>query len=219
MRPIEISPTLSYIENLYASEDVVLQQIRERLVNANRWGVNIGATEGKTLQFLMRLARVEKAVEIGTLFGYSAVWMARALPANGHLYTIERDHESARQAKKAFEDAAVTDKVSLCEGEALDCLANLVSKGPFDLVFIDANKSAYVEYLDWAIANVKTGGLIIADNTLLGGHVIHAEKPESLSNRQYHGMREFNTRLANDKEFISVILPTGEGLSVAIKLN
>ncbi len=217
MRPIEISPTLSYIEGLYASEDVVLQQIRERLVNANRWGVNIGASEGKILQFLIQLGRVEKAVEIGTLFGYSAVWMARALPANGHLYTIERDHESARQAKKAFEDAEVHNKVSLCEGEAMDCLAGLVAKGPFDLVFIDANKSAYVEYLDWAFTNLKTGGLIIADNTLLGGHVIHAEKPESLSNRQYHGMREFNERLARSEEFVSVILPTAEGLSIAIK--
>jgi len=217
MRPNEISPTLHYVESLYASEDLVLRQIRERLVNANRWGINIGASEGKILQFLIQLGRVEKAVEIGTLFGYSAVWMARALPANGHLYTIERDHESARQAAKAFEEANLKNKITLLEGEALDVLATLAPKGPFDLVFIDANKSAYVEYLDWAILNLKPGGLVVADNTLLGGHVIHDQKPEALSNRQYHGMREFNSRLAAQESFVSMILPTAEGLSVAIK--
>lgn len=217
MRPAEQNPQLRYIESLYAKEDDGLRAIRDRLVTAGRWGVNIGANEGKILQILLKTTEVRNAVEIGTLFGYSAVWIARALPADGRLFTIERDSECVRMAKKAFEECGVNDRVTLLEGEAADRLAGIEAEGPFDFVFIDANKSAYVEYLDWCEKHVRPGGLIIADNTLLGGGAALSEKPENLSKRQWEGMRLFNERLADSARFDSTILPTSEGLSVAIK--
>jgi predicted O-methyltransferase YrrM len=218
MRPEELNPREHYIETLYADEDSGLKAIRDRLVDAGRWGVNIGAAEGRLLQVLIGMIGAKKGVEIGTLFGYSAVWIARALPSDGHLYTIERDHDSVRMARKAFEECGVLDRVSIHEGEASDKLAELSDRGPFDFVFIDANKSAYLEYLEWASAHVRRGGLIIADNTLLGGGVVESEKPDSLSMRQWSGMRQFNEAIANRSKYASIIVPTREGLTVAVKL-
>lgn len=218
MRPTEASPQLRYIDSLYASEDVCLQAIRDRLVTAGRWGVNISASEGRILQLLVRMMGARKVVEIGTLFGYSAVWMARALPADGHLWTIERDHDCVRMARKAFEEGALESRITLLEGEASDRLRELGSEGPFDMVFIDANKSAYVEYLEWAIGAVRSGGLIVADNTLLGGGVAQEEKPAHLSTRQWTEMRRFNERIADSRLFFGTILPTSDGLSVAIRM-
>lgn len=216
MRTKELTTRQKYIESLYAPEDDGLRAIRERLVSAGRWGVNIGGNEGKILQLLMKLTNASRVVEIGTLFGYSGVWIARALPAGGRLFTIERDHECVRMAKKAFEECEVLDRVTLVEGDALEALRDL--EGPFDLVFIDANKQAYPQYLDWAALNVRRGGLIVADNTLLGGHVAEPEKPEQLSRAQYTNMRAFNETIAHDERFFGTILPTDEGLTVAIRL-
>lgn len=215
MRTKELTTRQKYIESLYAPEDAGLRAIRERLVSAGRWGVNIGANEGKMLQVLMQLSGVSRAVEIGTLFGYSGVWIARALPAGGRLFTIERDHDCIRMAKKAFEECDVLERVTLMEGDALEVLRDL--QGPFDMVFIDANKQAYPQYLEWAASNIRHGGLIIADNTLLGGHVAEAEKPEPLSRAQYNEMRRFNDLIANDERFFGTIFPTDEGLTVAIR--
>lgn len=217
MRIGEPTTRQKYIENLYAPEDEGLHAVRERLVNAGRWGVNIGANEGKILQLLISMVQAKTVVEIGTLFGYSGVWIARALPADGRLFTIERDHDCVRQAKKAFEDCGVSEKVTQLEGDALDVLAQLADQAPFDVVFIDANKSAYPQYLEWAAKCVRPGGLIIGDNTLLGGHVAEPEKPESLSRAQYTEMRKFNDLIANDPRFFGTILPTDEGLTVAVR--
>ncbi|MES2856083.1 MAG: O-methyltransferase [Bdellovibrionota bacterium] len=214
----ELNSKERYIGGLYAEEDECLLAVKERLVSAGRWGVNIGANEGRMLQLFMKLIGVKKAVEIGTLFGYSGVWIARGLPADGTLHTIERDHDAIRMAKKAFAECGVSDRVRLHEGDAVDQLEKLVSEGPFDMVFIDANKTSYEEYLDWATRNVRKGGLIIADNTLLGGKVVENEKPEELSNRQYNVMRSFNQKMADSSKYFSTILPTAEGLTVAIRL-
>jgi predicted O-methyltransferase YrrM len=217
VRSKELTTRQKYVESLYAPEDEGLRAIRERLVSAGRWGVNIGGNEGKILQLLIELSNASRVVEIGTLFGYSAVWIARALPNDGRLFTIERDHDCVRMAKKAFEECGVADRVTQLEGEALEVLQGLSPAGPFDLVFIDANKSAYPQYLEWAALNVRRGGLILADNTLLGGHVAEPEKPDSLSRAQYNEMRKFNNLIAHDERFTGTILPTDEGLTVAIR--
>jgi caffeoyl-CoA O-methyltransferase len=218
MRAAELNPKDKYIASLYAEEDECLAAIKERLVSADRWGVNIGANEGRMLQLFMKTVGVKKAVEIGTLFGYSGVWIARALPGDGVLHTIERDHDAIRMAKKAFSECGVSERIRLHEGDAIDQLEKIASEGPFDMVFIDANKTSYIEYLDWATRNVRSGGLIIADNTLLGGKVIEDEKPEALSNRQYSVMRSFNEKMADRSKYFSTIMPTAEGLTVAIRL-
>lgn len=218
MRATEQTLQQKYVDHLYAEEDDCLRAIRERLVSAGRWGVNIGANEGRILQLLVRLGNVKKVVELGTLFGYSGVWLARALPADGHLWTIERDHDAIRQARKGFEECGVADRVTILEGEAKDKLASLSDQAPFDMIFIDANKSAYVEYLEWATRFVRPGGLIVADNTLLGGGAAEETKPEALSQMQWGEMRRFNSLIADKLRYFGTILPTAEGLTVAIRV-
>jgi predicted O-methyltransferase YrrM len=223
MRTHDLSPREKYVESLYTEkEDRDLLSVRERLIAAGRWGVNIGPNEGRILQILLMMIGARKVVEIGTLFGYSTVWMARALMKSGtvekpKLFTIERDHECVRQARRSFEECGVSEIVTTLEGEASDCLYQIKSEGPFDLVFIDANKSAYVEYLEWAWSNVRPGGLIVADNTFLGGGVVEESKPSHLSQNQWSAMRLFNELLSDESRFLATILPTTEGLSIAIR--
>jgi predicted O-methyltransferase YrrM len=218
MRPMEVDTRVQYVDSLYAPEDEGLRAVRDRLITAGRWGVNIGPNEGKILQLLLQISQAKRVVEIGTLFGYSTVWMARALSVGSRLHTIERDHECVRMARKAFEECGVIDRVTLHEGEAEMKLKELEAEGPFDFVFIDANKSAYVSYLNWAIQNVRVGGLIVADNTLMGGKLAQDSKPESLSSRQWEEMREFNRMVAEDARLSGTILPTLEGLTVARRI-
>ncbi len=219
-------PKNSYIEKLVAVTDPGLLAIEARLRAADRWGVNIGANEGRLLALLVQVSGAKKVVEIGTLFGYSTVWLARALPANGQpaigqtdgrVWTIERDPISAAHARQGFLDCGVAERIDLLEGEASEKLRELESAhSPFDLVFIDANKSAYPEYLDWAERNLRVGGLVIADNVFLGGAVFYDAKPDSVSLRQWQGMREFNQRLLSGGKFTSAFVPTSEGLLVGV---
>jgi predicted O-methyltransferase YrrM len=217
MRKQEPSPRDIYVEDLYAPEDAALKSVRVRLQQAGRWGVNIGAAEGKLLQVLIHMIGARKIVEIGALYGYSGAWMARALPADARLWTIERDPTAATEARKTFADCGVAEKVTLLEGDASEKLHELAKDAPFDMVFIDANKSAYPEYLAWAELNVRKGGLIVADNTLLGGAVLANEKPGAMSAKQWNGMREFNKSIADSSRFASVLLPTVEGLTIAYR--
>jgi predicted O-methyltransferase YrrM len=218
MRDKKIDPVDQYIEALYAHEDDGLKSVRARLVKAERWGVNIGANEGRLLQVLMKLSGVSNALEIGTLYGYSSTWIARALPEGGHLYTIERDPLCAQQARQTFADCKIESRVTLLEGEALEQLEVAKEHGPFDMIFIDANKSSYFEYLRWAEDNLKIGGLLVADNTLLGGHVISPSQPETLSKRQWTEVRRFNQELAKTSKFEATMLATPEGMTVAVRV-
>ena len=218
MRSPELPSALNYVEALYAKEDAGLRAVRERLIKAGRWGVNIGANEGRILQLLMRVKNVKTVVEIGALYGYSAIWMARALPTDGHLFTIERDEVASQMAQTSFDECGVSARVTLLRGDAADHLKVLLERGPFDMVFIDANKSAYVEYLEWAYRALRPGGLVVADNTLLGGGVLNEEKPANLSVKQWTEMRRFNALVADESRFFATMLPTAEGLTVAIRL-
>lgn len=218
MRKDSNSTVAAYIEGLAASDDVGLQSVEARLRDAGKWGINIGPNEGRFLSLLVKMSGARRAVEIGTLYGYSTVWLARALPADGKLWTIERDPESAAAARQTFSECGVESRVTLLEGEASEKLAELSRQAPFDLVFIDANKSAYLDYLEWAEKNLRSGGLVIADNIFLGGGACLDEKPVNLSLKQWQGMREFNRRLMNGSEFTSAIVPTSEGLLVGVRV-
>lgn len=218
------SPVLDYIRRLYAPEDAVLSQIRTTFEQRGM-AIQVGAEEGKLLQTLLRLHGAHTVVEIGTLGGYSAIWMARALPAGGHIHTIEADPEHARLARDFIHQAGLSDKVTLWEGKAQDVLRRLAESIPtVDAVFIDADKINYPAYLDWAEAHLKPGGLLIADNTLLFGHVINDDPPVQLEGDKnpvrkttWEAMRSFNSRLADAQHFDSIMLATEQGLTVALR--
>lgn len=200
-----------YVVDLFVNEDDALRSIQGEADRNDMPRISLQPHEGRLLQFLVLASGARKAVEIGTLAGYSGVWLARGLPADGKLYTLEVSSKHAKVARGSFERAGVSNKVELLEGAALDSLKKLSSKGPFDLVFIDADKEGYPQYLAWAVENLRPGGMVTAHNAFRGGSVI---APKEDGDR---AMDAFNRALAADKRLESTILAIGDGMAVGIK--
>jgi predicted O-methyltransferase YrrM len=209
-----------YIENLFATEDCHLKSIREKLKIDNKEGINVGPIEGKILFLLAQLINAKNIVEIGSLYGYSALWLARGISSDGTLHCVELNSDHVAIAESLLNKTEVGHKISFYQGDALLTLDKISFKGPFDLVFIDANKSGYLDYLNWAEKNVKKGGLIIGDNTFLFGKVFENNSScgDSISRKQIETMQEFNNKLSDPNKYSSIIFPTAEGLTVAKKL-
>jgi len=214
----EASERIKYIKNLFAQEDSLLTEIRENL-SSDKSVMQLGAEEAKILQFLIHIGNVKKVVELGTLAGYSAIWMARALPEDGKIFTIEMTEEHANMARRNFSQSEVAGKIELIFGKAQEKLSELSDKAPFDMIFIDADKISYPKYLDWAEKNIRKGGLIVADNTFLF-NTVYKEKTdnENISPEAHKAMREFNKRLSDDKKYMSIMIPSEEGMTISIKL-
>jgi caffeoyl-CoA O-methyltransferase len=200
-----------YAANLSAHEDDVLRWIEAETERNEMPTINVQPFDGRLLQFLMRAVGARKVVEIGTLAGYSAVWLARALPTDGKLFTLEKSGKHAQVARASFERAGLDGKVELLEGPALDSLKRLQSQAPFDFVFIDANKDGYPVYLDWAVENLRPGGMVAAHNAFRSGSVL---APESDEDRL---MAEFNRAWIANARLDSLILPVGDGMAVGIR--
>lgn len=214
-----------YIRQVFAPETPALQSVRAALSDpADK--ISIAPQEGRLLQLLARLCHARKIVEVGTLGGYSALWMADALPEDGKIFTLEKDERRAEMAAKHFAAHDKAKKITLVTGDALESLPKLSPEGPFDMVFIDADKQGYANYLDWAEKNVRKGGLIVGDNTFLFGTVWQAAPDKdaetshgnALRMSAWRAMRDFNARLADPERYQSILLPTAEGMTVAMKL-
>lgn len=203
---------LDYIRQTFAPETDGLRRLREATTAKNDQ-IAIFPEEGKLLQLLIRLGGVRTVVEIGTLAGYSTHWMLQALPHDGHLYTFEKDVRRAARARENLQHPQVT----LIEGDALAALPGIERRGPFDMMFIDADKLHYARYLDWAERNIRKGGLIVGDNTLLFDAVWQEKLPARVRRAAVEAMRAFNERLSDPAKYTGLLLPTAEGMTVAIK--
>lgn len=200
-----------YIRQTYAPETAAQRKARDSLADPNDQ-ISIHPEDGKFLQFLIRLADVKNIVEVGTLGGYSALWMADALPPDGSIVTLEKE---SRRAAIARANTTHEPRIRIMEGDALDIMLTL--KGPFDMAFIDADKLQYLQYLDWAEANVRKGGLIICDNAFLFDAVWNDGPVERVRDTARRVMREVNARLADPARYDSVLLNTVEGMAVGVK--
>eukprot|EP00741_Cyanophora_paradoxa_P002824 tig00000632_g2741.t1 len=233
--------TESWAERLFAEEPKVLAAARVAAEAKGIPAISLTAHEGKILALLLKLQGTRKAVEVGTLFGYSGCWIASALPPapEGRLWTFETTAVHAEAAAELFEAYGVADRTTIMLGDAQQRLAEIEGEGPFDAVFIDANKKGYPKYLDWAEKHVRKGGLIVGDNTYYFGQV-HRELVPSPEGKGWaykdaapgdrpekgerafldglHAMQEFNRRLADPSKYDSVLVPTLEGMTVARKL-
>ncbi len=216
MRSQTPDPIYKYIQQLYESQDQGLGSVLERLESSGRLGINVGVVEVQLIKILFRLYQPKKIVECGTLFGYSAIQMLKALPKDAHIFTIERDLVAAKEALLSFQELKVSTQISLLAGEVDDQLKKLSQDSPFDAVFIDHNKAGYISVLEWAEKNIRKGGLIIADNTLLWGEVAGGAVNRA-SKKQLEVMRDFNLRLSDVEKYTSILVPTSEGLSIAVK--
>jgi caffeoyl-CoA O-methyltransferase len=170
--------------------------------------IQVGPSEGRLLTLLCRLGGVAKAVEVGTLVGYSAIHIARALAAGGHLWSIEFEKRHAELARVNLAAAGVGDRVTVLVGAAVDVLPTIAAHGPFDAVFIDADKVNYDQYGAWAIANLRQGGLVLGDNAYLFGELLE-------DSERGRAMRRFHEEVAAACD--SVCIPTPDGLVLGLK--
>lgn len=170
--------------------------------------IQVGPSDGKLIHVLLRLANAKKVVEVGTLVGYSAIAMARALPADGHVWTIEFEPKHAEVARANIAAAGLAAKITVIVGAGKAILPTLEKHGPFDAVFLDADKAGYDDYGAWAIANLRRGGLVLGDNAYLFGELLDDTDTA-------RAMRAFHQRVARDCD--SVCVPTPDGLVVGIK--
>ena len=200
-----------YIESLYIQENDVLQKAKDTL-HDDRKNMQMSGAECKILHMLIVMNNIKKVLEIGTLVGYSALWMAQGLPDDGSILTIENNPEHAKLARRNIAD---NNKVTLIEGSAVDVLGKIDDK--FDMIFIDADKASYPAYLDYAESHIRKGGLIVADNVFLFDTVFMDYPVQSVSKKSWDAMRDFNKRLSNKDLYTSIILPTDSGLAIAIK--
>ena len=204
-----------YIENLFAPQDEALEAAVRESQRAGLPEINVSHNEGKHLQLLGEITGVRRILEIGTLGGYSAIHFGRALPEDGTLISLEIDEHHAEVARQNVERAGLAEKVEIRVGDARELLAELAERneGPFDLIFIDADKEGYPEYLDWALRLARPGSLILGDNTIWGGAIID---PQDDSTWAIH---EFNDRLARDPRLSAIVLPLlrerVDGLAIA----
>ena len=144
--------------------------------------IQVSPTQGKFLYVLAAAMRAKRILEIGTLAGYSTIWMGRALPDDGSLVTLEVDPAHAEVARKNLAAAGLTDKVEILVGPALDTLPEL--EGPFDLVFVDADKVNSPEYVRLSLGLTKPGAVIIVDNLVRSGDILNAENPDAAAMRE-----------------------------------
>lgn len=210
---------LDFVTGTVAREDAVLRAIREQTPERGLPPISVGPDEGRILHFLASACGARKAVEVGTLAGYSACWLARALPADGVLHTVEYDPRHAAVARENVARAGLSTKVVVHQGAGADVLKELAPKGPFDLCFIDADKAGYPGYLRWAAANLRSGGLAVCDNAYLFGKLHREDLPASDEDApKAPAMRECLRLLADESLFSScAMIPTGEGLAVGVR--
>lgn len=209
----------SYVEELFAPLDPALENALRRSREAGLPEINISPNQGKLLQLLVEISGARRVLEIGTLGGYSTIYLARALPESGSLVSLEVDERHAEVARENIAGAGLGDRVEVRVGDARVLLARMVEdeEGPFDLTFIDADKVSYPEYLEWSLRLSRPGSLILADNVIRGGSVLD---PKDESAR---ATRDFNEALANDPRLSALVLPLIregiDGLAIARVLS
>jgi predicted O-methyltransferase YrrM len=195
----------AYIEGLFTPPDDVLTQNLADAGAAGLPAINVSPNQGRLLYLLAKLAGAKRVLEVGTLGGYSTTWLARALPPGGVVVTLELEGRHAEVARRNLERAKLAAAIDLRVGPAADSLRELIRSGcpPFDLVFLDANKDGYVEYLELALQLSRPGTLILADNVIRHGQVLNANPADPFD----AGARAYNDVIAHHPRLESLVLP------------
>jgi predicted O-methyltransferase YrrM len=196
----------NYITETLVGPDSALDAALEASTAAGLPQISVAPNQGRLLQLLARLRGAKNILEIGTLGGYSTIWLARALPADGKLITLESDEKHAEVARGNIARAGLAGQVELRVGLALDTLPKLESehRGPFDLIFIDADKANIPNYFTWAMKLSRSGALIIVDNVVRDGAIIDAASDDA----SVKGVRRLNEMVAKDPRVMATTLQT-----------
>jgi predicted O-methyltransferase YrrM len=196
----------SYVNALFSPNDEALTSALEASVTAGLPQIQVSPAFGKLLYLLARSQTAENILELGTLGGYSTIWLARALSNCGKLVTLEAEPAHAQVAAANIARAGLSHLVELCLGPAINTLPELVQtgRGPFDFIFLDADKESYPDYLPWLLRLSRAGTIIIADNVVRNGGVIDDKSDDP----RIRGVRRFNELFANESRISATILQT-----------
>jgi predicted O-methyltransferase YrrM len=208
-----------YINELFLPPDAVLDAALEASKAADLPAISVTPAQGKLLHLLAKVQGARTILEIGTLGGYSTIWLGRALPADGRLITLEENSKHAEVARANIARAGLAGIIEVRLGNALDTLGRLAEegRGPFDLIFIDADKGGYPEYFSWALKLSRSGSLIVADNVVRKGAVIDGASGDS----DVRGIRRFNELVAAEPRVSATAIQTVgskgyDGLAIAL---
>ncbi|MFO0596384.1 MAG: O-methyltransferase [Myxococcaceae bacterium] len=199
---------LDWTTQVHAPHDAALQQAFDAPARAGMPAIQLAPSEAKLTELLLRLAGAKKVVEVGTLAGYSALRLARALPPDGHVHTIEFDEKHAQVARDVIAKAGESQRITVHVGRGVDVLPTLEKLGPFDGIFIDADKESYDLYGRWAAQHLRRGGLLLGDNVFLFGQLLD-ETPRAQAMRRFHEEARAH--------FDTVCIPTPDGLLLGVR--
>jgi predicted O-methyltransferase YrrM len=200
----------SYIIDTFVEEDDILKQIVLDTEAKNIPLIQISPDNGKFLYLLIKMIRAKRVLEIGALAGYSTIWMARALPGDGKITTLEISEKHAEEASSNYKIAGLEGKIELMFGSAMDLLDKLQNE-KFDLAFIDADKENSSNYFDKVIGCMNPGGIIACDNTLKHGKVVE-ENPDDGTK----GILNYNKKVASDPRVESLLVSISDGLTISL---
>ena len=211
-----------YISDLFVPNDAALDAALGDSESAGLPPINVSRSQGKLLQLLAKIVGARRILEIGTLGGYSTIWLARALPTGGRLITLEAEPKHAEIARANIARAGLAGAVEVRLGRAIETLPQLVAEGhgPFDFIFIDADKPGYADYLGWALKLSRRGTVIIADNIVRKGAVIDSSSTDA----KVQGVRRFNEALAAEARVSATAIQTVgakgyDGFAIALVIS
>ncbi|HEY2744969.1 MAG TPA: O-methyltransferase [Polyangia bacterium] len=216
----QASPALArWAEKVFHPEDAVLAEIRSRAIIEGLPAIAVGKMDGLHLTAIARAVGARRAVEIGTLGGYSGVCLLRGMP-DGRLDTFELEPKNAAVAQTSFEKAGVAARVKIHVGPAAERLREIEKEGPFDLVFIDADKTGYPAYLTWAEEHLRIGGVVLLDNAFGWGGVVDPSQEKDSHRAMVQALADTSARLgAPGGRWCATMIPTEEGLAFGVKVR
>ena len=211
----------NYLESLYAPNDEALDATIKSIDENGLPHINVSANEGKLLYMLAKMSGAKKILEVGTLAGYSTIWLARALPEDGTLISLEYEPKHAEVSRANIERAGLSGQVEIRTGAGLDLMSKIADdgEGPFDLFFIDADKTNYPGYLDLALKLSHPGSVILSDNLVRNGGVMSPDPADENSSV----IAKYNRKLATHPRLESIVLPIireyvdGLGISIVVE--
>ncbi len=203
-----------YVRSLYCKEENLFKDVFDTAMDKKN--IQLSPEEGKLLSMILMINKSKYVLELGTLVGYSCCWIASSIPDYGKVITVETNEANYKISNQNFAKTPFANKIKSVNSDAIKYLTDLKLNYKLDAVFIDAKKDEYLKYLELIYPLLRIGGLIIADNTFLFGTVYEDNIPKY--KEKWLAMKHFNEEISNQKKYKSLILPTNEGLTVAVKL-
>lgn len=207
-----------YIENLMGTESELKKSARANSEKLGLDAISLSPVEAKILSFFVEQTQAKKIVEIGTLTGLSALYLLEQANTDAFLWTLEKSPEHAQLAESVLQKYILKKQCEILVGDAREKLHELTAKAPFDLIFIDGNKAAYLDYFNWAEQNIKVGGLILLDNVFLAGAVWGDQTQQKFNDKQVKTLQSVNEKAFHSAHLNSMLLPTEEGLLICKKM-